>query len=268
MAPKAGDFVYAITSPASITAARIGVAENAWCDDDTPPADRPNYFAGRLSRPMTRTLRFSTLLVCAIALVPLGGCSGDADLPPASIKGDQTTKTRQPKQDNRRPVVQVRTTAGEILLELDAEHAPVTVNNFLSYVNAGHYNDTVFHDVEDGFIALAGGYDVSLQEKTALFAIRNEAHNGLSNTRGTVAMARRPDVIDSSTAIFFFNVADNTALDHKGEEPQDYGYCVFGKVIDGMAVVDRIAKTPTSQVEQFERMPSERIAIQSIRRVR
>jgi cyclophilin family peptidyl-prolyl cis-trans isomerase len=88
------------------------------------------------------------------------------------------------------------------------------------------------------------------------------------NTRGTVAMARRSEVIDSSTSMFFFNVADNTMLDHKGEETEEYGYCVFGKVIEGMDVVDKIAKTPTQQVDQFPHMPQVRIAIESIRRVR
>jgi cyclophilin family peptidyl-prolyl cis-trans isomerase len=126
----------------------------------------------------------------------------------------------------------------------------------------------VFHDVEKGFIVLGGGYDAGLQEKPTDLAIRNEAHNGQKNSRGTIAMARSPDVIDSSTAMFFFNVADNAILNHKGEEAADYGYCVFGKVIDGMDVVDKIAKTPTRQVDQFERMPAERIAIQSVRRVR
>jgi cyclophilin family peptidyl-prolyl cis-trans isomerase len=90
----------------------------------------------------------------------------------------------------------------------------------------------------------------------------------LKNARGTIAMARSPDVIDSSTAMFFFNVADNAILDHHGEEAADYGYCVFGKVIEGMDVVDKIAKSPTGQVGQFQRMPTERVAIQSVRRVR
>jgi cyclophilin family peptidyl-prolyl cis-trans isomerase len=219
-------------------------------------------------RLIMRTLRLSVVLLCSLAMSVLAGCGKGDDAPTANIKAGGQARPERPKQDHRRPVVQIRTTAGDILLELDAEHAPVTVNNFLSYVNIGHYDDTVFHDVEDGFIVLAGGYDSSLQEKPADVAIRNEAHNGLKNTRGTVAMARLPDVIDSSTSTFFFNLADNASLDHKGEEPQDYGYCVFGKVIEGMDVVSRIGKTPTREVDLFKRMPAERIAIQSIRRVR
>jgi len=201
--------------------------------------------------------------------VSTAGCGSKDDAPPsASIKAADGTKDNRPKLDHLHPVVQLRTTEGEILLQLDAEHAPVTVNNFLAYANSGQYNGTVFHDVEAGFIVLGGGYDASLQEKPGDFPIRNEAHNGLKNLRGSVSMARRPDVIDSSTSMFFINVADNPTLDHKGDEPEEYGYCVFGKVIEGMDVVDKIAKTPTKPVDQFPRMPSQRIAIQSVRRVR
>ena len=218
---------------------------------------------------MRRTFLLSLSLVYALALSSLVGCGSEEDAPPtASINASEAAKPARPKLDHLHPVVQVRTTAGDIVLQLDAEHAPVTVNNFLAYANSGHYNGTVFHDVEANFIDLGGGYDATLQEKPTDLAIRNEAHNGLKNTRGTIAMARRPDVIDSSTAMFFFNVADNTILNHKGEEAADYGYCVFGKVIEGMDVVEKIAKTPTRQVDQFERMPAEQIAIQSIRRVR
>ncbi len=218
---------------------------------------------------MRRTLSLSLTLACFLALGSLTGCGSDEASPPtASIKASEPAKTERPKLDPSHPVVKVSTTAGDIVLQLDAEHAPVTVYNFLAYVNSGHYDGTLFHDVDSGFIVLGGGFDASLQEKTTDLAIRNEAHNGLKNVRGTIAMARSPDVIDSSTAMFFFNVADNTILDHKGEEAKDYGYCVFGKVIEGMDVVDKIAKAPTKKVDQFERMPSERIAIQSVRRVR
>ncbi|MEX2139320.1 MAG: peptidylprolyl isomerase [Pirellulales bacterium] len=218
---------------------------------------------------MRRTFLLSLALVHVLTLASLTGCGSEEEAPPvASIKASEPTKTERPKLDHLHPVVQVRTTAGDIVLQLDAENAPVTVHNFLAYANSGHYDGTVFHDVEKGFIVLGGGYDAGLAEKPTDLAIRNEAHNGLKNARGTVAMARRPDVIDSSTSMFFFNAADNTILNHKGDEAADYGYCVFGKVIEGLDVVDKIAKTPTRQVDQFERMPTERIAIQSIRRVR
>jgi cyclophilin family peptidyl-prolyl cis-trans isomerase len=214
---------------------------------------------------MRNTLFSSLVVLCSIALA---GCGAEDDAPPtANIKGGAANGQTAPV-DNLHPVVQLRTTAGEILLELDAEKAPVTVANFLAYVNRGHYDGTVFHEVEKGFIVLGGGYDVDLQAKPTDFPCRNEAHNGLKNVRGSVAMARRPDVIDSSTSMFFINVADNKSLDYKGDEPTDYGYCVFGKVIDGLAIVDKIAATPTSKVEDFDRMPTERIAIKSVRRVR
>jgi peptidyl-prolyl cis-trans isomerase A (cyclophilin A) len=212
-------------------------------------------------------------VLCGILAVSLSvGCgSNDAMGPPAaSINGSArgNGSQRAPVRDNLHPVIQLRTTAGNIVLQLDAENAPVTVSNFLSYIASGHYNGTLFHDVEEGFIVLGGGYDAQLREKPADFPIRNEAHNGLNNTRGTIAMARRPDVIDSSTSQFFINLADNSALDHHGETAEAYGYCVFGKVVEGMEFVDKIAKTPTKAVDQFDRLPSERIAIESVRRLR
>jgi cyclophilin family peptidyl-prolyl cis-trans isomerase len=213
-------------------------------------------------------------VLCVLAAVGLTtGCgSKDANAPPsASINGGSRaagSSQRTPPRDNLHPVIQLRTTAGNIVLQLDAENAPVTVSNFLSYIASGHYDGTLFHDIEEGFIVLGGGYDEQLQEKPADFPIRNEAHNGLKNTRGTIAMARRPDVIDSSTSQFFINLSDNTALDHTGETPEAYGYCVFGKVVEGMDVAEKIAKTPTKAVEQFGRLPSERVAIESIRRLR
>jgi cyclophilin family peptidyl-prolyl cis-trans isomerase len=212
------------------------------------------------------------VVVSMVTVVGLSGC-GSSDEPPATAsinaaKAGKTAEPTPPKLDFQHPVVQLRTTAGDITLQLDAEKAPVTVNSFLNYVARGHYDGTVFHDVEAGFIVLGGGYDEKMQEKPTDFPCRNEAHNGLKNKRGTIALARQPNVIDSSTSMFFINVADNPMLDHQGEEPAKYGYCVFGKVIEGMEIVDKISKTPAGQVGQFPRMPNERIAIQSARRVR
>jgi len=221
---------------------------------------------------MRRMLRIPSVVVLLITLGGLAGCGSSDEAPvTASInssEGAPQAESERPKLDHQHPLVQLKTTAGDVTIQLDAEHAPVTVNSFLNYANKGHYDGTVFHDVDAGFIVLGGGYDASLQEKPTDFPCRNEAHNGLKNTRGTIAMARRPDVIDSSTSMFFINVADNTILDHKGEKPEEYGYCVFGKVIEGMDIVDKIAKSPTKQLDQFKRMPTERIAIQSVRRVK
>jgi cyclophilin family peptidyl-prolyl cis-trans isomerase len=230
-----------------------------------PDSAVPSY--GGCVTSMKSKLLWSVLLG-SLALIAQG-CGAKEDAPPtANIKSGEGGGAQRPKLDHVHPVVQIRTTAGEILIQLDGEHAPVTVSNFLAYVNSGQYNGTLFHDVEAGFIVLGGGYDADLREKPADFAIRNEAHNGLLNVRGAIAMARRPDVIDSSTSMFFINVADNATLDHKGEAPDEYGYCVFGKVIEGMEIVDKIANSPTKAVGQFERMPEQRIAIQSVRRVR
>lgn len=221
---------------------------------------------------MARGFPLFLALVCLVSLVAVAGCGNKDDAAPtANINGgDQKAEggAKRPVRDNLHPVVQIRTSLGDILVQLDAENSPVTVNNFLGYAANGHYDGTLFHDVEENFIVLGGGYDANLQEKPTEFPIRNEAHNGVKNTRGTIAMARRPDVIDSSTSHFFFNVADNAILDHQGEDAASYGYCVFGKVLEGMDVVDRIAKTPTTIVGEFERMPAERIAIQSVRRIR
>jgi cyclophilin family peptidyl-prolyl cis-trans isomerase len=217
---------------------------------------------------MSRTLFSSIVAACSLAFAALAGCGSAEDAPPTANISGEAAKDRTRQVDHLHPVVQVRTSAGDITIQLDAEHAPVTAANFLAYVSRGHYDGTLFHEVEKGFIVLGGGYDAELQEKPTDFACRNEAHNGLKNVRGTVAMARRPDVIDSSTSMFFINVADNKSLDYKGDEPAEYGYCVFGKVIDGMDIVDKIAAAPTQAVEEFPRMPTERIAIKSVRRVR
>ena len=143
------------------------------------------------------------------------------------------------------PKVRLKTSQGDIVLELDRAKAPVTVENFLSYVGGKHYDGTVFHRVIDGFMIQGGGFALDggkLVEKTTGKGIKNEGTNGLKNLRGTIAMARTSDP-DSATAQFFINVADNAALDY----PSNGGYAVFGKVVEGMDVVDKIRVVPTAQ---------------------
>lgn len=135
---------------------------------------------------------------------------------------------------------------GRIVLELDPQHAPATVEHFLRLVREGFYDGTVFHQVFPGYVILGGGFTAELVEKPYGTPIRNEAANGLSNRRGTVAMARDPQVIDSVCCQFFINVGDNPQLDHQGPEPEKFGYCVFGRVVQGMDVVDRISQVPTA----------------------
>ncbi|MCG8432694.1 MAG: peptidyl-prolyl cis-trans isomerase [Gammaproteobacteria bacterium] len=140
------------------------------------------------------------------------------------------------------PVVVMEITDGKIVLELNSAEAPVTVENFLKYVDAGFYNGTIFHRVIPNFVAQGGGYSPDFEEKETGDPIENESTNGLSNLRGTIAMARTGDP-HSATAQFYINLVDNTRLDYR-EETQSWGYTVFGTVIEGMAVVDSIAEIP------------------------
>lgn len=142
------------------------------------------------------------------------------------------------------PQVTLDTSKGEIVLELYPDRAPATVANFLSYVQDGFYNGTVFHRIIPNFMIQGGGFDQQYQKKDTRDAIQNEADNGLGNDRGTIAMARTGDP-HSATAQFFINTVDNTPLNHTGKNPRGWGYAVFGKVIKGMDVVDAISTTPT-----------------------
>jgi peptidyl-prolyl cis-trans isomerase B (cyclophilin B) len=163
--------------------------------------------------------------------------------------------------------VLIKTTMGEITVELDEANAPISVQNFLQYVDSGHYTRTVFHRVIDGFMVQGGGYDTEFNKKPTQAPIENEAHNGLTNDLGTVAMARTSEV-NSATAQFFINVADNVFLNHKGKTPEGYGYAVFGKVVEGMDVVDKIKTVATGAKGPFAKdCPLEDVVIESATRV-
>jgi len=144
----------------------------------------------------------------------------------------------------KKPLVNLQTTEGLIVLELDAEKAPETVKNFLNYIKMGFYDGTIFHRVISNFMIQGGGYTTDLQKKTTNPPVKNEADNGLQNLRGTIAMARTNDP-HSATAQFFINVVDNNFLDHRQKSVRGWGYAVFGRVIEGMEIVDKIRKTPT-----------------------
>ncbi|MBX3198392.1 MAG: peptidyl-prolyl cis-trans isomerase [Labilithrix sp.] len=162
--------------------------------------------------------------------------------------------------------VVVETDLGTIEIELDEEKAPKSVANFLAYVDAGHYDGTIFHRVIPGFMAQGGGYDGSYEKKPVRDAVENEADNGLKNTRGTVAMARTSDP-HSATAQFFVNVKDNGFLDHTGKNASGWGYAVFGTVTSGMDVVDKMVAVPTGSKGAFAKdAPLENVAIKSARR--
>lgn len=141
-------------------------------------------------------------------------------------------------------MVHLHTNFGTITLELDAGKAPLTVANFLEYVRGGFYANTVFHRVIDGFMIQGGGFEPGMKQKSTRESIQNEAANGLKNAIYTIAMARTPDP-HSASSQFFINVADNAFLDYRGPSPQEFGYCVFGKVVAGTEVVDQIKKVKT-----------------------
>ncbi len=163
------------------------------------------------------------------------------------------------------PKVIMETTLGTVTLELYEKEAPLTVENFLRYVDEKFYDGTIFHRVIAGFMIQGGGMDFDMFPMPTHKPIKNEAANGLSNTTGTIAMART-SVIDSATSQFFINVADNTFLDHKNKTMAGYGYCVFGKVIDGMDVVKKIENVETCQRQGHQDVPYDEVKIIRITR--
>ena len=209
-------------------------------------------------QPLRKTILALFVLIPVLALA---GCQkGDSTQPTAAVPGPSGEKAEshaatvnqalqaKVEKDFLHPIYEFETSQGKFSVRLDAEKAPLTVENFCNYVARGQYDLTIFHQVlPSPQVVLGGGYTADLKEKTPLTPIRNEAHNGLKNRRGAIAMARRPNDEDSATCQFFINVADNDALNFKARTPQGYGYCVFGEVSDGMDVVDRIAKCAGSQ---------------------
>lgn len=164
------------------------------------------------------------------------------------------------------PKILMKTSEGDITIELDASKAPLTVKNFLSYVDEKFYDGTIFHRVVKGFMIQGGGLTADFAEKPTKPAIKNEAANGLKNLRGTIAMARTEE-IHSATAQFFINHVDNSYLDHVPNNPDRYGYAVFGRVIAGLDIVDAIANVRTGTVQGYADAPRETITIISIRRI-
>jgi cyclophilin family peptidyl-prolyl cis-trans isomerase len=160
------------------------------------------------------------------------------------------------------PCVMLETSKGSIKVELFSDKAPITAKNFLSYVREGYYDGLIFHRVIKDFMVQGGGMNENLEQKKPKFAIKNEADNGLSNERGTLAMART-SVVDSATSQFFINVVDNSFLDHRGKQPDLYGYCVFGKVLEGMEVVDEIRAVKTGMNRGHSDVPVEPVFIVS-----
>jgi len=163
-------------------------------------------------------------------------------------------------------LVVVETSMGNIKLELFTEKAPVSVENFLGYVDRKEYDGTIIHRVIDNYMIQGGGFDQKKKKKPVQPAIINEADNGLKNDKGTLAMART-NVVDSATSQFFINLKDNDFLNHRGKSPRSYGYAVFGRVIEGMDVVEKIAKVKTVRKGSHQNAPEPQVVIKTLRRV-
>ncbi len=201
-----------------------------------------------------------SLATLLLAVAVLTGCNNKT----ADVSGGGSASPAASATKN--PVVVMKTTKGTIELELDPAKAPLSVQNFLDYVDSGYYDGTIFHRVIKNFMIQGGGFTATGEQKPTKPPVKNEADNGLKNTRGTLAMART-GIVDSATSQFFINHADNAFLDHKDAAPQNYGYAVFGKVVSGMDVVDAIASTPkASRGGAFTDRPVEDVVIESITR--
>ncbi|MBX3674493.1 MAG: peptidyl-prolyl cis-trans isomerase [Burkholderiales bacterium] len=205
---------------------------------------------------LARRLLVATLF-CAFAGAPLAAAAQAAIAKPAGAPGACLTKLK-----GKAPMkVKLTTSMGAITVELDKDKAPVSAENFVKYVEAGHYNGTIFHRVIDGFMIQGGGFTKDMQQKPTLAPIKNEAANGLKNEMYTLAMART-GVRDSATAQFFINVKSNDFLNYRDESPQGWGYAVFGKVVEGADVVDRIRKVATGNAGMHQNVPLEPVVIE------
>jgi peptidyl-prolyl cis-trans isomerase B (cyclophilin B) len=211
---------------------------------------------------MMRTIhRPLIVVVCAMLWI---GCepNGRDKKISASKQKDQPVTTPENKPQESPPVVVLETSRGDIVIELNPDKAPVTVENFLQYVDDKFYDGVIFHRVMNGFMIQGGGFTPDMEKKETRECVKNEAGNGLSNDRGTIAMARTPDP-HSGSSQFFINHGNNTGLNHTGQgNSQEWGYCVFGKVIDGMGVVDAIAEVRTGTKKGYEDVPVEAVVIQ------
>jgi peptidyl-prolyl cis-trans isomerase B (cyclophilin B) len=167
-------------------------------------------------------------------------------------------------EQTKNPVVVMSTSLGDVRIELNAEKAPVTTQNFLDYVNESFYDGLIFHRVIPGFMIQGGGFDPQMKQKGTKAPIKNEAANGLKNQVGTIAMART-NVVDSATAQFFINVKDNDFLNHRTASADGFGYAVFGQVIEGMDVVQKIEKVKTGNRGFHQDVPVENVVIQSVK---
>jgi len=226
---------------------------------------------------MLANWRLPAACLAMITMLMTVGCGGGDEGTPAAINGPEqgdakpaadpaTGNAEDPASDPQHPMVVLETSLGKITLQLDQQKAPITVDNFLQYVESGHYDGTIFHQLikDQPKVVIGGAFTADRQEKPTHTSIYCEAHNGLSNRRGTIAMAREPGNVHSATSYFFINLSDNQEeLDHKDRTPEGYGYCVFGEVVDGIDVLDKILEVQVEDRPEFERTPVEDITIDS-----
>jgi peptidyl-prolyl cis-trans isomerase A (cyclophilin A) len=206
---------------------------------------------------MTTPFTLRRLALASVLLLSASAFAQDASAPASASASAAASATSAPTG----PRVSMKTTMGEIVIELNAEKAPLSTNNFLAYVKSGHYKGTTFHRVIDGFMIQGGGFDKEMHQKPTNKPIQNEAKNGLKNDTYTIAMARTGDP-HSATAQFFINVNNNSGLDYPSRD--GWGYAVFGRVIQGTEVVDKIAKVATGAQGPFNKdVPSKAIVIES-----
>jgi cyclophilin family peptidyl-prolyl cis-trans isomerase len=191
----------------------------------------------------------SRIAILAVACLLPAAALAQSQPPGCTAKGNAPMK------------VKLTTSMGPIVIELDKAKAPVSVDNFVKYVESGHYNGTIFHRVIDGFMIQGGGFTKDMQQKPTQAPIKNEGANGLKNANYTVAMART-GVRDSATAQFFINVKDNEFLNYTGENPQGWGYAVFGKVVEGQDTVDKIKKVATGNSHGHQNVPTAPVVIE------
>jgi cyclophilin family peptidyl-prolyl cis-trans isomerase len=184
-------------------------------------------------------------------------------IPLLFLSGCNEEEVTKQMTNTKNPVVKMTTSEGDILIELFEKEAPITVENFLSYVDDKFYDGTIFHRVIDGFMLQGGGFEPDMEQKETSAPIKNEANNGLKNDRGYLSMARTM-VVDSATSQFFLNVVDNDFLNYKGDNPQTYGYAVFAQVLEGMDVVDSIKGVKTGSVGGHQDVPVEPVVIVSV----
>jgi peptidyl-prolyl cis-trans isomerase B (cyclophilin B) len=198
---------------------------------------------------MMKNLHKNLFTLFLVSLGLLAGCT------PTPSPAPQSTSPQ-----GKISMVKLHTNHGVITLQLDAEKAPITVKNFLDYVNSGHFNNTIFHRVIDNFMIQGGGFEPGMKQKSVNAPIENEAANGLTNDKYTIAMARTSDP-QSATAQFFINTKNNSFLNYTAPNSQGYGYCVFGKVVEGMDVVDKIGKVQTGNNSGYADVPKEDVII-------